>query len=88
MTVMGIKHSRPTEIKEFPQGYMARKIILRTQVQGLKWPRTSSDSGLRIQGHLAGGSGRNGNRVIRDLWVQYGLAGPRVQILWGKGHPI
>lgn len=49
MTVLGIKHLRLREVKEFPQGYMARKIILGTQVQGLRWPRTSGDSGLRIR---------------------------------------
>lgn len=45
---------------------------------------------LRIedQRHLAGGSGGNGDRIIRGLWVECGLAGPRVQILWGKRHPI
>lgn len=81
MTALGIKHLRPREVKEFPQDYMARKIFIGTLVQGLGWPRTSGDSGLRIRRRLAGGSGGNGDRVIRGLWVQYGLAGPRVQIL-------
>lgn len=85
MTVIAIKLLRPREVKEFSQGYTARKIILGTQVQGLRWPRTSVDSGLRIQGYLTGGSEGNENR---GLWVRYELTGSRVQILWGKGHPL
>lgn len=80
MTVTGRKHSSPREVRQFPQGYTAMRNGLGTQVQAFRWLSTSrpSDDSFGDIWQVT---------QVGCLWVKYGLTGPRLQKLWGRGHP-